>query len=145
MKVNHYEKVDNSRIFTKFFMGNKHRAILEIPFLERLKGPKLCVIGQNPSAACNQVADRTVRFLEKYLFEKKPEYSKMIMLNLYSCVDTTKKETSNINHPQCEIILREVISKHQNFLFVVVKLKNQRAYKFKERIQELSIYLIKMF
>ena len=136
MKVPHFDKVNLQRIRAKFF-GNKHRATLHIPFIERSVAHTLCVIGQNPSAADELNADKTVRYLERYVFEKQSQYSQILMLNLYSRVDTKKSEKSDLNHPDCDRLLREAIAQHQNFLIVFGRLTNQGAYKFPERVREL--------
>ena len=138
MPVKHYDKVDLQQVRAAFYARRQHRATLHIPFIGREGTRTLCVIGQNPSAADEQQADMTVRFLERYVFECQPEYSQILMLNLYSRVDTKKKETACLNHPECERLLQEAIAEHQDFLVVFGKLRNQRAYKFPERARTLQ-------
>ena len=138
MTVAHFEHVDCSRIEAKFFSDNQHRATLLIPFQGRKGGKTLCLVGQNPSAANEQHADKTIHFLEKYVFERWKQYDQILMLNLYSRVDTKKTATSGINHAGCEALLREAIASHTEFLFVFGKLRNQGAYRFSERVRELQ-------
>jgi len=141
MTIKHFDKVDLSRIQATFRSGRQHRAKLHIPFLERAGTRTLCVIGQNPSAADEQQADKTVRFLERYVFEKLPQYSQMLMLNLYSRVDAKKTATTGLNHSGCEKLFHEAIAQHEDFLVVFGKLRNQGAYKFPERARSLKLLL----
>lgn len=138
MKVPHFEHVDSSRIQARFSSCNLHRATLLIPFKGRTEGKRLCIVGQNPSAANEQYADKTIQFLERYVYEKLLEYNQILMLNLYSRVDTKKTESCEVNHDECETLLHEAIALNTDFLFVFGKLKNQRAYKFPERVRELQ-------
>jgi hypothetical protein len=137
MKVPHFEKVDPQRICARFFGNKLHRATLHIPFVERHGINPLCVIGQNPSAADELNADKTVRYLERYVFDKQRQYSQILMLNLYSRVDTNKLEKLDLNHPDCDRLLREAIAQHQDFLVVFGRLANQGAYRFPDRVREL--------
>ena len=138
MKVPHFEHVDSSRIQAKFSSCNRHRATLLIPFHGRNEGKRLCIVGQNPSAANEHHADKTINFLERYVFEKLHEYNQILMLNLYSRIDTKKIEASEVNHDECDVLLRDAIASNNDFLFVFGKLKNQRANKFSERVRELQ-------
>ena len=135
--IPHFCKVDICNIRAKFFDDKKHRAILELPLLERSGNKTLCVIGQNPSLADQHQADKTVRYLEELIFKKCPEYSKIIILNLYSRVDTKKKETDRPLLPSCEAIFRETVCKHSDFLLVYGRLKTRGMYKFIERKGEV--------
>lgn len=138
MKVVHLGCVDSSRIQARFSPCNKHRAMLLIPFQERRSGKILCIVGQNPSAANEHYADKTIRFLERYVYEKLPEYRQILMINLYSRIDTKKTASAEINHEECDALLRDVIASHTDFLFIFGRLKNQRAYRFPERLRELQ-------
>ncbi len=138
MAVKHFLKVDLPRVRATFCAGKQHRAKLHIPFLERTETRTLCVIGQNPSAADERQADKTVHFLERYVFERLPQYGQMLMLNLYSRVDTEKTEKVDLIHPECERLLQEAIAQHQDFLVVFGRLRNERAYKFPGRVHALQ-------
>lgn len=138
MEVPHFEHVDSSCIQARFSSCKLHRATLLIPFKGRAEGKRLCIVGQNPSAANEHHADKTIQFLERYVYEKLPEYNQILMLNLYSRIDTKKVEPSEINHDECEALLYEAIASHTEFLFVFGQLKNQRAYKFPQRVRELQ-------
>jgi hypothetical protein len=135
--VPHYEMVNLANIRAEFFSDMQHRATLHIPFAERAGDRTLCIIGQNPSNADERNADKTVNFLERYVFEKLPKYSQILMLNLYSRIDTKKSETSELNHSYCEYLLQEAICKHQDFLVVFGALKNQGAYCFPSRVNDI--------
>lgn len=136
--IRHFDKVELDGIQAQFFADRQHRATLLIPFVDRKTGRTICVIGQNPSEADEQNADKTIRYLEQYIFERLPQYDRMLMLNLYSRVDTRKIEASNLNHQSCEQVLRSSIAAHQDFLMVFGQLKNQRSYRFPERVRELK-------
>ncbi len=84
MDVRHFHKVDSNNIVADFTKDGLHRSSLTVPLLERGNGKTLCVIGQNPSAANIEFADKTVHYVEKYVFQNLPQYSNIIMLNLYS-------------------------------------------------------------
>lgn len=135
--IRHFDKVELDGVHAEFFADRQHRATLLIPFVERKTGRTICVIGQNPSEADEKNADKTIRYLEQYIFEKLPQFDRMLMLNLYSRVDTRKKETLNLNHQTCEQVLRSSIAAQQDFLMVFGQLKNQRSYRFQERVREL--------
>jgi hypothetical protein len=134
----HFHQVDKTGIKAIFLSNGLHRASLLLPFFGRFSGRTICVIGQNPSTANEQHADKTVHFLERYVFEKLPEYGQLLMLNLYSRVDTNKSEKSDLNHKECDRILHESIAENEDFLFVFGKIKNEGAYKFPARLRELS-------
>lgn len=112
--------------------------MLHLPFLDRPSGKTLCVVGQNPSLANAVHADKTVQFIEKFVFERLPHISKILMLNLYSRIDTKKDKTAAPNDPICDLALRKAIVEHNEFLVVFGKLKNERTYRFRDRAAELS-------
>jgi hypothetical protein len=98
----------------------------------------LCVIGQNPSAADEHEADKTIYYLEKLVYRTHPEYRQLIILNLYSQVDTTKTEQANPLHPECERIFNRVVSEENNFLAVFGKLSNRGRYRFLDRARQVE-------
>ncbi len=98
----------------------------------------ICIIGQNPSAANAQHADKTLYYLESYVYHKLPEYSKIIMLNLYSRLDTKKTATTDLLRLECERTFRRTIRTNTDFLIVFGKLTNQKAYKFVKRVKLLK-------
>lgn len=138
MLIEHFHQVDKTRIKARFLSNGQHRASLLLPFVGRFSEQTICAIGQNPSSANDKYADKTVHSLERYVFEKLPDYGQLLMLNLYSRVDTNKSEKSDLNHQECDRILHESISENRDFLFVFGKLKNEGAYKFPARLRELS-------
>jgi hypothetical protein len=137
----HYEKVDTKNIEEKFSSNRLHRFSLTIPLLERSSNKTLCIIGQNPSKANEEVADKTLNYLERYVFENMPEYSKIIMLNLYTRVDTNKHEKTNLEDPAYSRYLRALIDNHPDYLIVIGKVKSEGSYKFKEKAKELKLLL----
>ena len=112
--------------------------MLHLPFLDRPSGKTLCVVGQNPSLANADHADQTVHYIERFVFERFPHVSKILMLNLYSRIDTKKDKTATPNDPICDLALRKAIAENNEFLVVFGQLKNQHVYRFRERAAELS-------
>lgn len=111
MDICHYYKVDISNIEEDFTSDLNHRSSLTIPFTGRTGCRKLCIIGQNPSKADITSADKTLHYLERYVYEKLPQYSGIIMLNLFSRVDTDKSTTLEPLKFETERKYRKIISK----------------------------------
>jgi len=101
MNICHFERADKASIVADFTEDGLHRVSLAIPFLDRASGKTICVIGQNPSKANSEVADKTLHFIERYIYEKMPDHSKIVMLNLYSRVDTSKEQTTDLERAEC--------------------------------------------
>ncbi|MGG2298321.1 DUF1643 domain-containing protein [Aeromonas veronii] len=141
MTICHFYKVDLSNISDKFTTDGQHRSLLEIPLLNRTSNNVICIIGQNPSTANAQHADKTLHYLERYVYEKLPQYSKIIMLNLYSRLDTNKSATTDLLRLDCERVFRKTIQKNTDFLIVFGQLKNQGAYKFVKKAKLLKKHL----
>ena len=59
MSICHFYKVDHNNIEANFTNDELHRSTLTIPFQERPSEFKLCIVGQNPSAANEVEADKT--------------------------------------------------------------------------------------
>ncbi len=76
----------------KFSACRKYRYCLTLVNTSRTKGKTVCVIMQNPSVADEKVADKSVQFLEKLVFEKDlPEFSEVnrcIIVNQFARVQT---------------------------------------------------------
>lgn len=139
--VPHFEKVDLSSTIAQFFDNGRHRATLFVPFADRETGRTLCVIGQNPSAANEQQADKTVRYLEELIYRNCPWYEALLVLNLYSRVDFNKSATGKPLHTQCARIFNDAIGENEEFLLVHGQLKNQGIYKFPQRAMEVEVAL----
>ena len=142
MDVCHFYKVDLEHIQEYFSEDRLHRAYLDIPLLNRETNKTICIIGQNPSKADVNVADKTLNYLERYVYEKMPAYSRIIMLNLYSRMDTRKSETTDLNRLDCERLFRKIIKHNTDFLVVFGKVKNEGSYKFIKK-SELAARLLK--
>ena len=100
MDIQHYEKVDTDNVVANFTDDLLHRSSLIIPILERDTDQTICIIGQNPSHANQEYADKTLQYFEKFIFQNLPQYSKIIMLNLYSRVDTKKEFKDDLEKSQ---------------------------------------------
>ncbi|CAE6902551.1 Protein conserved in bacteria [Vibrio sp. B1ASS3] len=139
--IEHFYKVDITNIESVFSEDRQHRVSLTLPFMNRNTGKRLCIIGQNPSFADEKLADKTIHFLARYVYEKMPEYSEIVMLNLYSRVDTKKEFKTDLLRLSNERTLRKIISDNEDFLLVFGRLKKERAYNFPKKFLQLIPYL----
>ena len=138
--VQHCDFVDLSEVEARFFDNGRHRASLRIPFQDRQSDRTLCVVGQNPSAANELVADRTIRYVEQFVYQRMPEFGQLLILNLYSRVDTKKQERDVQNVDSSRIFIEE-IGAHKDFLLIFGQRARQGAYRFADRARELEILL----
>lgn len=141
MSICHFYKVDLNNIEAKFTDDKRHRSTLKIPFQERSGELELCIVGQNPSNANEVEADKTLHYLERYVFEKLPQYSGITMLNLFSRVDTKKTEKEDLLRLECEREYRKIIDANTDFLIVFGLVRNEGAYNFKKRARFLKKHL----
>ena len=141
MEVCHFSKVDLDNITEHFSDDKLHRAYLDIPLANREGGRVICIIGQNPSQANIKIADKTLHYLERYVYENMPEYSRIIMLNLYSRLDPKKSSKTDLIRLECERLFRRIIKDNTDFLIVFGKLKNQGAYKFVKKAELLKKHI----
>lgn len=68
-----YKHIPDVLVKAKFSDCKKFRYRLTIENTLKENGSTLCVIMQNPSIAGNTIADKSVQFLEKLIFEKEVE------------------------------------------------------------------------
>ncbi len=136
--IPHYKFVDNSSIKAEFFDDNSHRATLFIPFIGRPTHETLCVVGQNPSKANEYFSDKTVRYIEEFVYNKLPQYGSILIINLYSRVDTKKHQSNDLYNEDCNASLKYAIKTHNDFLLIYGKLRNEGAYRFPERAREFN-------
>jgi hypothetical protein len=137
----HFDKVNDEKIIASFTSDKKHRIYLEIPFINREGNNTLCIIGQNPSDADEKIADDTAYYLERFVFEKLPQYSKIILLNLYSRIDKSKNYSDDLIRDECELKFEEIIKENSDFLIIYGVLENQDSYKFLDRAKILKTKL----
>lgn len=123
--IPHFNKIDTKSIRAQFFAGRQHRASLFLPYVGSPSRRTLCVIGQNPSAADGERADKTIRYLEELIFRKAPEHGALLMLNLCSQVDTKKALAGAPLHPRCAEIFDAALQDHEDFLIVCGKSRNE--------------------
>lgn len=87
-----YKHIQNVLVKAKFSACKKFRYHLAILNRTRSKGETLCVIMQNPSVADASIADKSVQFLEKLIFEKEIELfknvRKIIVVNQFGFIQT---------------------------------------------------------
>jgi hypothetical protein len=138
MPIPHFEKVDCPNIIAEFTADKLHRSCLTIPFKNRNSGKQLCIIGQNPSDANEHHADKTIRYLEELVFRKYPKYSSIIMLNLYSRIDTQKQEIADLERPETIDILSKTIKNYTDFLLVYGASKKDGKYDFHQKYEDLK-------
>lgn len=142
MSKYHFSQVNIKAIKTDFSKDNKHRFSLKIPFSNRSGSETLCIIGQNPSYANSQHADKTLHYLEKLIYQKRPNCSCIIMINLFSRIDTKKAATSNLLTIEGTRKFKQIVNSNNEFLIVYGKLRNIKAYKFKKRAQQVRKMLV---
>ncbi len=142
MIIQHFEKVDTFKIKANFTDDKRHRLVLIVPFIERTKQNNLCIIGQNPSDANEYRADKTLRYLEQFVFQNLPEYSGIIMLNLYSRIDTKKKEINDLERPETKEYLHKTIQKYSDILLAFGVLKKHGEYNFPQKYKEIKPLLM---
>lgn len=141
MSIYHYEKVDQENIQEKFTNDRKHRCYLSIPFLNKDGDKTLCVIGQNPSKASKKYADRTVLYLEKFVCDNLPKYSSIIILNLFTIVDTTKNQDEDLTRTECAEMFEKILNEMEDFLVVYGKIENEGSYSFVDKAKSLKTML----
>lgn len=135
--IPHHPSVELSKTIATFSKDGEHRHSLIIPFVDRKGKPLLGVIGQNPSDASHLVADKTIRFIEDYIHTNLTQYGGLIMLNLYSRVDTDKSKQDDPITPEAREAFIHSIKSHSDFLAVWGKAKREGIYDFKSRALEI--------
>ncbi len=138
LHVPHFQLVDSDRIEALFVHGKRHRAKLRIPYRGKETYKSLCVIGQNPSDANEDVADKTVRYIEELICKKCPEFSQLVVLNLFSRVDKNKSEVVDLLDETCMHVFEETIHEHENILMIYGQLKVDGAYDFPGRVRDVK-------
>ncbi len=141
MSIQHYKKVDTNNIIANFTDDLLHRSSLIIPFLERDTDKTICIIGQNPSNANQEHADKTLEYFENFVFQNLPQYSKIIILNLYSRVDTQKEFNNDLERDETRKELFQYLEKNSDFLLAFGASKKDGAYNFYSKFEELKPFL----
>jgi len=141
MEIPHYEKVNNQNIIAVCTDDLNHRSSLKIPFNERNGDNYLCIIGQNPSVADEHKADKTVAYLEEFVFRNLPQYDGIIMLNLFSRFDTKKEYDTDLERTDTYNELVINIQNNSDFLLVFGAKKKDKAYDFYSKFQALKVFL----
>lgn len=87
-----YRHIPGVQVKAQFSNCKKFRYQLTIENTTKTNGDSLCVIMQNPSAADEIIADKSVQFLEKLIFEKEVELFRnvktIIVVNQFAFVQT---------------------------------------------------------
>lgn len=94
MIFKHIEGVKASAQFSK---DKKYRYRLEIALqFKPAKGKTVCVVMQNPSYAGEEIADKSVQFMEKVVFQRcLPEFrgaQRLIVVNQFAYIETNNFE-----------------------------------------------------
>ena len=92
-----YKHIDGVKVSAQFSKDRKYRHRLEIILQSRsINGETVCVVMQNPSYAGEKVADKSVQFMEKVVFQKGlPEFRdvrRLIVVNQFSYIETNNFE-----------------------------------------------------
>jgi hypothetical protein len=92
-----YEHIDGVAVTAQFAEENglRYRYRMEISLRCALThGTTACVVMQNPSYASEEVADKSVQFMEKVVFQKKlPEFEgvgRLIVVNQFARIQTNQ-------------------------------------------------------
>lgn len=137
--IEHIDEVDTSAIQAVFLEDRSHRVSLLIPFKKPFGNRVLCVVGQNPSSADETRADSTVRYLEKLIVSKALPYRAILMLNLFTRVDTRKDHAIvDAKNGSWRKPIVQAAEEHEDFLMVFGKLKRQGPYDFPARALEVA-------
>lgn len=84
--------IENTQVTAKFSRDRKYRYRLEITLKNTPPGKTACVLMQNPSYANEEVADKSVQFMEKVVFQKNlPEFrgvTRLIVVNQFARIQT---------------------------------------------------------
>jgi hypothetical protein len=87
-----HKHIPGVKVNAKFSDCKKFRYQLTIENTTKKNGDSLCVIMQNPSIANTEIADKSVQFLEKLIFEKEVELFRhvktIIIVNQFARIQT---------------------------------------------------------
>ncbi|HOJ19727.1 MAG TPA: DUF1643 domain-containing protein [Ignavibacteriaceae bacterium] len=87
-----HSHIGNVSVKAVFSSCGKYRYTLTVSKHGLKNGKRVCVIMLNPSMANDKVADKSVQFVEKLIFEKElPEFkrvSELVIVNLYAFLQT---------------------------------------------------------
>ncbi len=88
-----YNHIDGVRVRATFSRDRRYRYRLEITLKKALReGKTACVVMMNPSYAGEDVADKSVQFMEKVVFQKQvPEFAgvtRLIVVNQFAFIQT---------------------------------------------------------
>ncbi len=111
-----FEHIKNIKSTAVFSIDNKYRYVLELTKTDMQKGKTVCAIMQNPSVANEEVADRSVQFLETLVFlDNYPQFknvSTLIIVNQFALIQTRDfSGTSNVVGQDNDAHIREAIKR----------------------------------
>lgn len=138
MRVCHFEKIDKTSTNVEFSNDMRYRKFLEVKYIDRNEGTELCVIGQNPSYADAECADKTISYIEKYVYKHKPNISHLYFINLYSIIDTDKSLPFEPNHKEFDEHMNSCLSNFDQFLIIYGRLSNWKQYRFLEKARDIK-------
>lgn len=92
-----YKHIDGVKISAQFSSDGKYRYRLDIVLqLKPIKGKTACVVMQNPSYAGEKVADKSVQFMEKIVFQKRllefHDVRRLVVVNQFAYIETNNFE-----------------------------------------------------
>jgi len=140
-----FNHIDGVKVSAKFSKDKKYRYRLEVVLQPKpAQGKTVCAVMQNPSCAGEDVADKSVQFLEKVVFQRElPEFRdvwRLIVVNQFAYIETNNFEgrldqIGIRNNCAIELALRDAD---------IVILGWGSGNKFKDR-QDFVINLLKQF
>lgn len=92
-----HKHINGVKVFAQFSKDRKYRYKLEIILLSKpAPGRTVCAVMQNPSYAGENVADKSVQFLEKVIFQRGlqefNEVRRLIIVNQFAYIETNNFE-----------------------------------------------------
>lgn len=92
-----YKHIGGLKVSAQFSKDKKYRYRLGITLQSKpTKGKTVCVVMQNPSYAGEKIADKSVQFMEKVIFQRGlPEFSgvqRLIVVNQFAYIETNNFE-----------------------------------------------------
>lgn len=109
-----YRHIPGVKVKALFSDCKKFRYQLTIEDTRKRNGDNVCVIMQNPSIANTEIADKSVQFLEKLIFEKEVELFRnvktIIVVNQFARIQTKYFEGKDEDiGPENDIHIRRAI------------------------------------
>ena len=135
-----YRHIDGVEIMPAFSRCGNFRYNLVVDLESKPLGRSVCAIMQNPSYACEEFADRSVKFLETLIFKKEKreffDVTRLIVVNQFAFIQTKdfKGNEEKIGEPN-DFFIDDAL--RQSDIALVAWGKSNKYKKRKETILEL--------